>query len=221
VTLIELLLVISILAMLAVFTWPTFEATAQHEQLSESVRRLKTLVAMCRAEAMSDMRCYRITFRQDGSMKLRQQLDPIAHPEVFIPVQKDWANLAFLLEDVWIESICPLPDGPPPVQVQDELMVFEDMQRDFEPIEIEKFDHPIDITFSPDGTSKSLRWTMRDQTGRAFQMTLDGRLGRVAIEDVASLKPDDVERPPDINRDQEAEQERMQWEEAGWEPPKP
>jgi prepilin-type N-terminal cleavage/methylation domain-containing protein len=221
VTLLELLLAISILAMLAMFTWPSFYSTAEHERLDESVRRLRTLVAMCRAEAMSDMRCYRITFRLDGSMKLRQQLDPIAHPQVYIPVQKEWANLGFLLDGVWIESICLLPDGPPPVQVDDELKVFENMERDFEPVEIEKFQDPVEITFNPDGTSRSLRWIMRDDVGRGAQMTLDGRLGRVTIEDVESLKEGEAQRPPEINLEQESELERAKWEEAGWEPYKP
>jgi prepilin-type N-terminal cleavage/methylation domain-containing protein len=221
VTLLELLLVVGILAMLAAFAWPTFDSTAQRERLDESVRRLKTLIAMCRAEAMSDMRCFRISFLPDGSMKLRQQLDPVAHAEVYIPVQKEWASLGFLLDGVWIESICLLPDGPPPVQVDDELKVFEDMERDFEPVEIERFEEPIVITFKPDGTSRSLRWIMRDDTGRGAQMTLDGRLGRVTIEDVEALKEGEVQRPPEINLDQEAELERAKWEEAGWEPHKP
>lgn len=220
-TLLEVLLVVSILAMLAMFTWPTFEGAAERARLDESVRRLKTLVAMCRAEAMSETRCYRITLRLDGSIKLRRQLDPITYPHVYVPVQKDWANLAFMLDGVWVESICLLPDGPPPVEVEDELKTFDHMERDFEPIDIEDFEQPIDITFNPDGTSRSLRWLMRDDTGRGFQLTLDGRVGRLAVEELPALKPGEVEPPPAINLDQEAELEKAQWEEAGWEPYQP
>ncbi len=220
-TLLEVLLVVSILAMLAMFTWPSFQGTSDRARLDESVRRLKTLIAMCRAEAMTETRCYRITFRLDGSIKLRRQLDPITHPQVYIPVQREWANLAFMLDGVWVESVCLLPDGPPPVQVEDELKTFDHMERDFEPIDIENFEQPIDITFNPDGTSRSLRWLIRDDTGRGFQLTLDGRVGRLAVEELPTLKPGEVEPPPAINLDQEAEQERAQWEEAGWEPYRP
>ena len=182
VTLIELLLVISLITLLALFTWPNFDNASRRERLDESARRLKSLIAMCRAEAMNEAVRYRVTFRLDGSVKVRRQYDPIKAPHVYIPVGKSWARMAFLLEDVWVESVALLPDGPPPILVDDELEEFDDMEEDLEPILIEEFETPIEIDFAVDGTSDSLLWILRDSAGRGKEMTLDGRLGRVSVE---------------------------------------
>lgn len=217
-TLIELLLVITLLMLLAAIAWPNFTAMGRAERLEESARRIKSLIAMCRAEAMNTGRRHRITIRLDGSLKLRRQLDPITAPHVYVPVQKPWARLAFLLEDVWVESVSLLPDGPPPIRVEDELMEFEDMEEDFEPVLIEDFENPIDIDFAPDGTSDSLRWTLRDALGRGIEMTLDGRVGRVSQTWVAAVPPEEVQRPPEIDLEAEAEAEQELWDEFGWAP---
>jgi prepilin-type N-terminal cleavage/methylation domain-containing protein len=218
VTLIELLLVVSLLALLALLSWPDFESAAQSEQLAESARRIRALVAMCRAEAMNEARRVRITIRLDGSLKLRQQLDPVRWPQVYIPIQKDWARVPALLEDVWVEAVALLPDGPPPVLVEDEIRQFEDMEEQFEPVPIEQFERPIDVVFQPDGTSTSLRFVLRDTTGRGLVLTLDGRVGRLAVEWVPRLDPQEVERPPAVDLAAEAEEEERLWSEAGWSP---
>jgi len=220
VTLIELLLVVSLLALLALFTWPDFATATRSERLDESVRRTRSLIAMCRAEAMNNARRYRVTIRLDGSMELRQQFDPVARPQVYVPVAADWARLPFLLEDVWVESVALLADGPAPVLVEDEIEQFEDMERDFEPVPIEDFEQPIHIYFQPDGTCSSLRWVLRDALGRGVQITLDGRVGRVLSEPVDLVPADMLRRPSAVDWEDELDAEREKWEEAGWREPK-
>ncbi|MFH1747571.1 MAG: hypothetical protein ABIG44_11060 [Planctomycetota bacterium] len=209
VTLLELLLVISLLGLLAVFLWPDFGTATRHELLDESARRMKTLIAMCRAEAMNQSIRYQISFRADGSLKVRRQYDPIEAPHIFVPVRSDWARRAILLEDVWVESVVPLPDGPAPILIEDELIEVEEMEED--PIPIEEFEEPVVILFETDGTSDSLRWTLRDANGRGVEMMLDGRLGRVTIDLV--VREDDAERPPEIEED-----EIEPWDDPDWEP---
>jgi prepilin-type N-terminal cleavage/methylation domain-containing protein len=91
-TLLELLLVISLIALLAVLTWPNLDTASRSEHLDESGAADEALIAMCRAEAMSEALRYRITFRLDGSIKVRRQFDPIRAPHVFVPVERDWAS---------------------------------------------------------------------------------------------------------------------------------
>lgn len=210
VTLLELLLVISLLGLLAAFLWPDFGTATRNELLDESARRMKTLIAMCRAEAMNESIRYQISLRADGSLEVRRQYDPIEAPHVFVPVRKDWARQAILLEDVWVESVVPLPDGPAPVLLEDELVEVEEMEE--QPIPIEEFEEPVVLLFEPDGTSDSLRWTLRDGLGRGVEMMLDGRLGRVTVERVARIPEEQVERPPEI------EEEELPWDDPDWEP---
>ena len=209
-TLVEVLLVISLLGMLAVLMWPEFSTASRSEQLDESVRRMKSLVTMCRAEAMNGARLYRIEIRADGSLRVRRQADPILAPQIYESVRADWAQRAILLADVWVESVVLLPEGPPPVLVDDELVEYQDREYDYdvelEPVLVEEFEESVTIEFRPDGTSDSLRWVLRDVRGRGVEMTLDGRLGRVAIMAVDSLETGSVERPPAIEEEEEEEE---------------
>lgn len=178
-TLLEVLIVLVLLAILAAILWPDFATAQQGEQLSESVTRTKALVAMCRAQAMNEARRYRIVFRPDGRMQVRCQEDPVQAPDSYIEVRQEWAELPFLLEDVWIAALLPLPQGPPPILVDDEVVEFEELEA--EPVAIEEFEDVVNLDFYPDGTSGSARWVLRDVRGRNSQMTLDGRLGRIEI----------------------------------------
>lgn len=225
-TLMELLLTISLISLLAFFLWPDFSGTQRSAQLEESARRMKALVAMCRAEAMNNACTYRVIIRQDGTLRVRRQADPIRAPEEFRPVRSDWGQRAFLLDDVWVESVVPLPEGPPPIILEDdELTAYEDRGYDFdpelEPIAVGELELPLVIEFRPDGTSDSLRWILRDALGRGVQLTLDGRLGRVATELVDALDPEYVERPDPVEEDEldVLEEERLAEDLTGQERP--
>lgn len=199
-TLLEILLVIVLVIAIFGLAWPSMDGAARAEELPESARRMKALVAMCRAEAMNEARRYRVYFAQDGSVHLRVQRDPIAAPEEFIEVSRSWAREAFLLEKVWVEAIQLLPDGLAPVIVDDDVMEFT--QLDGAPQSVQGLERPAELNFDPNGGCGSMRWVLRDASGRGMLMTLDGRLGRVQVEGVETVKAAETSRPPKLKDDQ-------------------
>lgn len=189
-TLVEVLLVIVLVGLLASFVWPDFSVLMRGRRLDESVSRLKALVAMCRAQAMNESRRYRLTLLPDGRIELSRQRDPVAAPNEYVRVGDGWAQGPWLMEDVWVEAVQPLPDGPPPLDVQDdEIEFFEAPDRP------QALEAPFEIDFEPDGLSSSARWVLRDALGRGRELTLDGRLGRVSAAEVEPLSDGSVERP--------------------------
>lgn len=212
-TLLEVLMVVALLAVVAAIAWPDFWQAKRSEELDESARRMKTLVQMCRAQAMNESRRYRVSFREDGSIKVTRQRDPILAPHEYFRFRDDWANLPFLLEHVWVDALLPLSEGPPPIELEDELIEFEEF--DDEPTPITELEYAYELNFEPDGVSNSLRWILRDEDGHGLQLTLDGRLGRVQVEAVEKLM-DEPERPEPLeedDEDQEFEEDQPELEE--------
>lgn len=207
------MLIIAMLAVVAAFAWPDFGQARRSEELDESTRRIRTAVQMCRARAMNECRRYRLAFREDGTLRLTRQRDPILAPHEYFRFRDPWANVPLLLEHVWVESLLPLPEGPPPMELEDELIEFD--QFEDEPIPITEFEREYQLNFEPDGVSNSLRWTLRDQDGRGVEMTLDGRLGRVRVELVERLA-DEPERPDPLDYDEDEEFEEDQAELEEW-----
>lgn len=200
-TLLEVLLVIAMLGILGAIIWPELGAASRGEQMGESVRRVKALIAMCRAEAMNESRRYRITIQLDGTLKVTCQRDPFQAPHEYIRVRKNWAEMQFILDDVWIESVLTLPEGPPPilleddgVMVGDDLLEFDD-NMELEPPLLDDYEEPVEIDFEPDGSCSSIRFVLRSLRGQGVQLTLDGRLGRVDVIEVESIPRDQVEQP--------------------------
>lgn len=211
-TLMEVVLVIFLLGMMTALVWPDFDVFARQEQLNESVRRMRTMIAMCRAQAMNQARGYRITIRLDGTIRVTKQIAPLDFPELYAKPREDWSETRVLLDGVWVESLMPLPEGPPPMEVDDDLVEFPELEE--EPIFIEELELPFVIEFRPDGTCTSLRWTLREDTGRGIQLTLDGRVGRVAWEEVERLDPEEVIKPepiPPEDYELAAEETAEQW----------
>ncbi|MCA9242335.1 MAG: prepilin-type N-terminal cleavage/methylation domain-containing protein [Phycisphaerales bacterium] len=196
-TLVELLLVIVLIGVMAAFSWPVFFGTAQGERLPLSVSKVKSMIAMLRARSMTDTRAHRLIFRRDGVIRVSVQQDPVLAPDRFVPINTDWARGSVLLDGVWVAEISPLPDGPPPVQIEDDIIPFDDLEP--EPTPIDELDLKHIIQFQPDGRSNSARWVLRDQEGRGIRMTLDGRLGRVTFEDADKLDPDEFDRPSPLD----------------------
>jgi len=201
-TLLEVLLAILLVVLIAGLSWPDFTGTARSEELPESARRMKALVAMCRAEAMNEARRYRVYFVQDGSVQLRVQRDPVTAPHEYVEVQRTWAREPFLLETVRVEALQLLPDGPAPVLVDDDVMEFT--QLDGSPQPVQGLERPAVLDFEPNGASGSIRWVLRAETGHGKLLTLDGRLGRIQVEDIETVKAADRARPPKLKDDQAA-----------------
>lgn len=191
-TLFEIVLVIGLLGVIVLLAWPDFTGAARSERLPETARRMQGMIAMCRAEAMNQSTRYRLEFRLDGTVRVLRQADPVLAPHLYIRPKVDWANSP-LLKDVWVEALQRLPEGPPPIRIIDEKLVFPDME--IEPEPIETFDEPVWLDFAPDGTCRSLRWVLRDAAGRGLLLTLDGRLGRVKVDPWPAVSPDELVRP--------------------------
>lgn len=200
-TLFEVLLVIVLVAVLAAVAWPTLSGSGRAENLDESVGRFKALIAMCRAQSMNESRSHRIVFRVDGTISVRRQIDAIEAPHQFVPVQDPWGRQTVLLDDVWIDGVIPLPEGPPPLNVQDDLIEFAEF--DELPRPIAEIEGAVQISFRPDGSSESLRWIVRDGRGRGVEMTLDGRLGNVFVAPAASLSGREIARPRALDKEAE------------------
>ena len=210
-TLLEVLLVIALLGFLASFLWPVFGDVANSRQLDESVERMKSLVAMCRAQAMNESCCYRLTFRVDGSLKLTRQLDPFDAPHIYVRVRDDWAATPCLLEEVWVEAILPLAEGPPPLLVEDDYIdFFDEEDLELELIRVDELEEPFTLDFLPDGSSASMRWVLRHEQGYGVQVTLDGRLGRMDLEPAERIPEEEVERPPPLPEEELEEEEMLE-----------
>jgi prepilin-type N-terminal cleavage/methylation domain-containing protein len=208
-TLLELLIVILLIAMLAAFVWPEFFGSLSKAHLEESARQLKTVISMCRAESMNTAKRHRITFRKDGSVYLTRQQDPQRAPDHFVRVRESWAATPPLADAVWVDTLLALPDGPPPILVDDDHIEFTEFTE--EPQPITDLDGEFHLDFDADGTSNSARWVLRDTAGRGLQMTLDGRLGRVTIEPIPPVD-DKPTRPEKLEPPEIPEEQDLSWE---------
>ena len=200
-TLLEVLMVLALLGVLIAFAWPDFAAVSAGERLKDSAQQMRALIAMCRAEAMNETVNYRIKIRLDGGVRVLRQADALNAPQLYITPRSGWAHQAVLLEDVWVEAVQDLPEGPPPIQIIDEKLEFPEMVVD--PQRIDERAQPVEINFAPNGDCDSLRWVLRDARGQGLLMTLDGRLGRVAIADWAALPRADLRRPERLPEEEE------------------
>lgn len=196
-TLLEVLLVIVVVGLLMAIAIPDWTAAQAAQRLDESVERFETLVAMCRASAINDGRGYRIVFRPDGSIRVMRQRDAFEFPDEYVLHESTWARRPVLLEDVWVSSVLPLPDGLPPEYMEDEDIGYEILdEEEYELIPIEDLDEAVQLDFAPNGQTDSFWWVLRATSGRGVQLVLDGRLGRVDAFEVEYL-PDEFIEPPE------------------------
>ncbi len=200
-TLLEVLIVIVLLGVVTALVLPDFGQAGRSSELAESIGRFETLVAMCRAKAMNEARVYRILFLPDGSVLVTRQRDPLYAPEQYVRFREQWATAPVMLEHVWVEALLPLPEGPPPIDVDDELIEFDEFVE--EPVPIDQLDEPFVLYFLPDGAGNSARWIVRCQDGRGLQLTLDGRLGRLYVEPAEYVDPEGLERPSELEEELE------------------
>ncbi len=204
-TLLEVLITIALVAALTAIVWSDFRGEERMRRLDESARRFKTLIAMCRAEAMNEAVGVRIAIRTDGALEVTRQAEPLLAPHAYVRIQTDWAREPVLLTDVWIESVTPLDNGLTPIRVDDELITLDDYEP--EPIRVEDLASAMQVDFQPDGLSGSLECVLRTTDGKGMKLTLDGRVGRVAIETVEAIEAETVVRPEAIEDDYDAEAE--------------
>lgn len=185
------MIVIAIIGAIAAMAWPSLFGAVGRENLDESARRIKTAVCMCRAQAMNEARNYRISFLQDGRLRVSRQRDALLAADQYEAVRDSWVTYPLTLDDVWVAELQPMPLGPPPINVEDNLIEFPPENESL--TRIEALEQPYHLDFEPDGSSQSARFVLRDKRGRGLKVTLDGRLGRVTMEPVETVK--DAARP--------------------------
>ena len=113
-TLLELMLVLGMLALLAIFVVPNLRSPIERSYLPESGERLRALITLTRANAMLDGLRYRMRFLDESDeqwdkLSKRDRLqpfiefehDPIQQPGEYFAVKASWATPDTFLGDVW------------------------------------------------------------------------------------------------------------------------
>lgn len=208
-TLIEVLLVIVIIGVIVLAAAPQWSDARSHRHLQEASERFRALVSMSRAQAMNESRQYRLEFRLDGTIRARVQFDPLEFPEAFVRIDADWGRTPILFDDTWVSDLLELPDGPPPIIIENDEIEYEEYDEeeyDFELLPIEEFDEAVHVVFQPDGTCDSLRFVIRDEKGRGMELTLDGRTGRAQWFETESVDAETLVRPEQLTPEEEEEE---------------
>ena len=204
-TLLELMLVLGMLALLAVFVVPNLRSPIERSYLPESGERLRALITLTRANAMLDGLRYRMRFLDESDEQwdklsdhdrlqplIEFEFDPIKQPWEFFPVKASWATPDTFLGEVWCYE---LRFGEPTfedVLAELEDQEFEDERELKEKLGLEE-DDPWVLIFEPDGTSEWMTFRLIDvpyedfdQAGmaeyRQMDVILDGRLGMVFLQ---------------------------------------
>lgn len=171
-TLVEVLLVVVLLAAISAMALPNFLRDLEREQLPGSARRLRSLIALTRANAAFDGKRYRIRFPtkddEDPLLGRRQPMveredDPINEPDVFNQVTAPWAIQKTFLRDIRCIEVRP---GRPTIAALQELRKLrEDIKRSLE--QQNKRDQQFDPMFpplyiEPDGSSDWATFVLTD-----------------------------------------------------------
>lgn len=105
-TLLEIVIVVSLLGLLAVLAWPTLSRQITGSELPESVSRLRSTLYMARSDAVLEHRRVRVRFPADQQQPLIEwEPDPILYPGMYEPLPKPWALEPVMLGDVQIHEV--------------------------------------------------------------------------------------------------------------------
>ncbi len=111
-TLVEVLLVISLIGLLMYFVVPVFTGELERRRLTDSVDRMRNMVALTRAHAMNDGKRYRIRWEdqdmydeaEENNTTLQPIIEvedkPIEEPANFTPVKDLWSQAEVLHEGI-------------------------------------------------------------------------------------------------------------------------
>ena len=206
-TLVEVLLVVGILSVLAVVALPKFITEMKASHMPGSVRQLRSLIMLTRANAAFDGLRYRIRFPMDDEEEglpsgawqpiIEREDDPFDDPETFNIVTAPWAVGKTFLGDVWCAEV---RLGRPTVArlVERRDLIEELIEEEFEDFEPERPPLLID----PDGSSDWATFVVTDaphdidieeleeyareggtsEDYRVLEVILDGPLGLAWIQ---------------------------------------
>lgn len=107
-TLLEILLVLSLLVIMAGLAWPAIENRLIAAQLPETADRFRSLLYLTRSAAMMDHHRYRIRFAKDiRDPVVEFEPDPIGRPDTWVASTADWAAESPLLHGVHVHDVIP------------------------------------------------------------------------------------------------------------------
>jgi len=162
-TLLEMILVISVIAFLAWFAFPLMTAEAARRELPESANRLRALLIRTACAARTDGLRYRIRFRLEDEAEedeseedLRQPIveverDPYGAPNEWERVTEPWARQPVLVGDVWCFRV--RLGRPEVADTLEEAFGPEEEEPVYEDEQYEDEDYP-PLVFNPDGSSQ-------------------------------------------------------------------
>lgn len=113
-TLVEIVLVVTILVAIAGLVIPNFARELERDRLPRSARQFRSLLAMVRANAAFDCKRYRIRFPQEDELDplggdrqplIEREDDPMHETEVFNLVTAPWAVGKTFLKDIWCAEV--------------------------------------------------------------------------------------------------------------------
>lgn len=107
-TLLEVLIVLSLLVLLAAMAWPLMQSQITASELPESASHIRDALYMTRSSAMLEHRRHRIRFApREQHPFVEIEIDPISRPGEWISVAYPWTREPFLLADVQVTAIHP------------------------------------------------------------------------------------------------------------------
>ncbi len=139
-TLIELILVLSLLALIVAMTLPNVIRDIESRRLPESARRVRSMLTLVRANAMYEGKRFRVRFPMedeiDSEGSRRQPLieredDPFLAPGVFNRVTEPWGRGETLLRDI---RCAELRLGKPTIEILEEELAVEETDERLEAI---------------------------------------------------------------------------------------
>jgi len=182
-TLIEVLLVLSLLALLTGWVVPVFFGELERRKLTESASQLRSLLVITRAHAMSTGTRFRIWWDEEEQQPVVEyEPDPIDGPDEFVAYEAEWAADEILLGGVYCQEV--RLGRPVYLEIIDEDQEgMFDSDGDYEQDELRP-----EVVFDPTG---QVEWAtfvladaefgeMLDDTERTL-VVLDGRTGDVSI----------------------------------------
>ncbi|HVP13778.1 MAG TPA: prepilin-type N-terminal cleavage/methylation domain-containing protein [Phycisphaerae bacterium] len=210
-TLVEILITLSLLALLASMAWPALQSQITASELPESAERVRSTLAMARCEAVMEHRRFRVRLAKgDQQPRIECEIDPINQPGVYVASTAAWAKEPMLLADVQIHDVQPGrpvylqplsitsdPDSARKLaeKVQQDKEEREKLRSGFEKkTDQEEEADPLrpEIVFEPDGTPND--WATLivarmkpeetlEETDQQIWIVLDGRTGMATIRE--------------------------------------
>lgn len=121
-TLLEVLIVLSLLVLLASMAWPLVQSQILASELPESASRMRETLYMTRSAAMLEHRRHRIRFAPGKQQPIIEvELDPILRPGEWVHCTYPWTREPILLKDVQVHGIFPgRPDYLKPVSATED-----------------------------------------------------------------------------------------------------